>query len=88
MSFTIKKAVLKVREPVGQILWFICVCKHITIEMVVLQAFAVIFFANYVNIFQKNEILTIILKCLTCLDHHWINCCKTLFFCFRLLTIL
>ena len=31
------------------------------------------FFAHYINIFQKSEVLTVILKCLTCLNLNWIK---------------
>jgi hypothetical protein len=31
------------------------------------------FFANYINIFQKSEVLTVILRCLTCLNHNLIK---------------
>ena len=31
------------------------------------------FYANYINIFHKTEVLTIILRCLTCLNLYWIK---------------
>ena len=31
------------------------------------------FFANYINIFQKAEIQTVILRCLVCLNPNWVK---------------
>ena len=31
------------------------------------------FFVNYMKIFHKTEILTVILRCLTCLNLNWIK---------------
>ena len=34
------------------------------------------FFANYIKIFHKTEILTVILRCLVCLNPNWIKSYK------------
>ena len=39
--------------------------------MVILQPYVVIFFAKYMFIFHKTEIQTVILRCLTSLNHNW-----------------
>ena len=37
-------------------------------ELVMLRLFLVIFFANYFKVFHKTEVLTVILRCITCLN--------------------
>ena len=53
--------------------------------MAPVQPFLVIFFANCIKIFHKNEVPTIILTCLTCLNLNRIKSynIKPKFFCFR-----
>ena len=41
--------------------------------MATLQPFVVFFFGNYINIFHKTEIQTVILRCLMGLNLDWVK---------------
>ena len=42
-------------------------------KLAMLRLFLVIFFANYIKIFHKTEVLTVIQRCITCLNLNWIK---------------